>query len=74
MVHLLPDQPVSPITGMRHFSTDRICALSKGRAQGESMAKREKEIFVGIDFSKEKLGVAVRPSGEWITFSAENVP
>ena len=38
------------------------------------MAKREKEIFVGIDFSKEKLGVAVRPSGEWITFSAENVP
>lgn len=31
--------------------------------------EREKEVFVGIDVSKEKLDVAVRPSGELMSFS-----
>jgi transposase len=33
------------------------------------MMEREKEVFVGIDVSKEKLDVAVRPSGELMSFS-----
>jgi transposase len=33
------------------------------------MAEREKAVFVGIDVSKEKLDVAVRPSGQLISFS-----
>jgi len=33
------------------------------------MTEREKEVFVGIDVSKDKLDVAVRPSGEIISFS-----
>jgi transposase len=33
------------------------------------MLEREKEVFVGIDVSKEKLDVAVRPSGELMSFS-----
>ena len=33
------------------------------------MAEREKEVFVGIDVSKDKLDVAVRPSGELMSFS-----
>jgi len=33
------------------------------------MTEREKEVFVGIDVSKDKLDVAVRPSGEILSFS-----
>ena len=33
------------------------------------MVEREKAVFVGIDVSKEKLDVAVRPSGELMSFS-----
>ena len=33
------------------------------------MTEREKEVFVGIDVSKDKLDVAVRPSGELMSFS-----
>ncbi len=33
------------------------------------MAQRDKEVFIGIDVSKEKLDVAVRPSGKLMSFS-----
>jgi transposase len=33
------------------------------------MSERGKEVFIGIDVSKEKLDVAVRPTGEFMSFS-----
>lgn len=33
------------------------------------MSESRKEIFIGIDVSKEKLDVAVRPTGEFMSFS-----
>lgn len=36
------------------------------------MLENEKEIFIGIDVSKEKLDVAVRPTGEFMSFSNNN--
>lgn len=33
------------------------------------MSEKGKEVFIGIDVSKEKLDVAVRPTGEFMSFS-----
>jgi len=33
------------------------------------MSESGREVFIGIDVSKEKLDVAVRPTGEFMSFS-----
>jgi transposase len=47
----------------------KIPHLSQGRESGVYNMSKEKT-FIGIDVSKDKLDVAVRPSGEFMTFSS----
>jgi transposase len=47
----------------------RIPNLLQGREQENLMSESVREIFIGIDVSKDKLDTAVRPTNEFMSFS-----